>query len=220
VTKFTRSIVAIASVLGVGVVLASAALAAGGTGVVPAKGKIAGEGYAYYLQRDWQITFATSPPVQPCQTVTVNGKDVGLLTIKTLTPMTASYSCSEPAGRPVYAVELSNECSTFKGDHGTFGTSDSQLKKCAVALFKGAKDTATVDGRSVNVTKLIATTGVYPVHVPKNNINGSGKAGKGRSAAHGYGLLVTGFSKGTHVIHALLSIGTSRWDTTWTLHVH
>jgi hypothetical protein len=204
----------------VGVVLASAALAAGGTGVVPAKGRVAGEGYAYYLQRAWQITFAESPPEKPCQTLTVNGNHVGLLTSKTLTPMTESYSCSEPAGQPVYADELSNECSTFKGDHGTFGTSDSQLKKCAVALFKGAKDTATVDGHSVNVTELIGTTGVYPVQVPKNNINGSGKAGTGRSAAHGYGLLLAGFSKGTHVIHALFGIGTSKWDVTWTLHVH
>jgi hypothetical protein len=39
VTKFTRSIVAIASVLGVGLVLAGAALATGATGVVPAKGR-------------------------------------------------------------------------------------------------------------------------------------------------------------------------------------
>ncbi|MBV9001935.1 MAG: hypothetical protein JO304_22955 [Solirubrobacterales bacterium] len=201
-------------------VLASAALAAGGTGVVPAKGQVAGEGYAYYLQRSCQITFATSPPAKPCETLTVNGRRVGLLTLKTLTPMTESYSCSEPAGRPVYAVELSNECSTFKGDHGTFGTSDSELKKCAAALFKGAKDTVTVDRQPVNVTELVATTGGYPVHVPKNNINGSGKPGNGRSAAHGYGLLFTGFSKGTHVIHALVSIGTSKWDTTWTLHVH
>ena len=219
-TKFTRSIVAIASVLGVSVVLAGAALAAGGTNVVPANGKVAGEGYAYYLERSWQITFATSPPAEPCQTLTVNGKQVGLLTTKTLTPMPESYSCSEPTGRPVYAIQLGNECSTFKGDHGTFGTSDSQLKKCAVALFKGVKDTATVDGHSVKVTRLIATTGVYPVHVPKKNINGSGKAGMGRSAAHGYGLLLTGFSKGTHVIHALASVGTSKWDITWTLHVH
>jgi hypothetical protein len=166
------------------------------------------------------MTFAESPPEKPCQTLTVNGEDVGFLTSKTLAPMKDSYSCSEPAGRPVYAVELGNECSTFRGDHGTFGKSDSQLKKCALALFKGAKDTATVDGHSVNVTELVATTGVYPIQVPKNNINGSGKAGTARSAAHCYGLLFTGFSKGTHVIHALFSIGTSKWDVTWTLHVH
>ncbi len=219
-TRFTRSIVAIASALGVGVVLAGAALAAGGTGVVPAKGKVAGEGYAYYLQRSWQLQFATSPPAKPCSTLGVNGRTVGLLTLKTFTPGTYRYTCSEPAGRPLYGVALSNECSTFKGDHGKFGTSDSQLKKCARALFKGAKQTATVDGHSVAITKLLAATGVFAIHVPKKNLLGSGKAGSGRSAAYGYGLLDTGFAKGTHVIHGVGTIGTIKFDVTWTLHVH
>ena len=198
-------------------VLASsgAAFAASGFHVVPARGKIAGEGYGYYLQREWQIRLDPSSAGTPCHTVAVHGKRVGLLTLTTSGPVTVSYSCREPAGRPIYAVGLSNECSSFQGDHGTFGTSGSQLRKCAVSVYKGAKDTATVDGHPVNVTHLITTTGVYVV--PKQNIFGSGK---GRSVAHGYGLLFTGFSKGIHVIHALASIGTSRWDITWTLHVH
>lgn len=219
-TRFTRSIVAIASVLGVGVVLAGAALAAGGGGVVPGNGKVAGEGYPYYLQSSWQFQFATSPPAKPCSALSVNERTVGLLTLKMFTPGTYSYACSEPAGRPLYIVSLSNECSTFKGDHGKFGTSNSQLEKCARALFKGAKQTATIDGHSVATSKLLAATGVFAIHVPKNNLLGSGRAGNGRSAAFGYGLLATGFANGTHVIHVVGTIGTIKFDVTYTLHVH
>ena len=197
--------------------LGGAALAS----VVPATGRVARKGYAYYLERAWQVTFANSRPVKACQTVTVNGKRVGLLVLKTLAPEKESYTCGEPAGRPVYAVQPSDECSTFKGDHGKFGTTNSQLKKCARALFNAPRDTTTVDGQTVAVAKLVSTTGVYRVHVPKNgNVFESHKSGSGRSAAHGFGLLLTGFSKGTHVIHALESFGHYKWDITWTLRVH
>jgi hypothetical protein len=60
----------------------------------------------------------------------------------------------------------------------------------------------------VDVHKLIAATEVYPVHVPKKNILNSHKASSGRSAAYGYGLLLTGLSKGTHTIHNLWSVST------------
>ena len=196
------------------------ALAAGASNVVPGNGKVAGHGYGYWLQRSWQATFSASPPANPCQSLTSSGQRVGYLTLKTLAPGTDHYTCNEAAGRPIYVVGLSNECSTLKGDHGKFGTSDQQLKRCARALFvEGAKDTTTVDGQSVNVDTLVAATGEYAVHVPKNNPFGI-SPGKGRSAAYGFGLLLTGFAKGTHIIHTLWGIGTEKWDITFTVHVH
>jgi hypothetical protein len=200
-------------------IAAAPASAASGFHVVPVHGTVAGEGYAYYLKRLWQITFAMSPPVSPCQTLKVNGHKVALLTLRTLKPMKESYTCNEPAGRPLYADMLSSECSTFKGDHGKYGTSDSQLEKCARAGLSGTKNPATVDGQRVDVTKLVASTPVYRVHVPKKNLFGSNRAGKGRAAAHGYGLLLTGLSKGGHVIHTLFEAGSTRWDITWKVHV-
>lgn len=155
---------------------------------------MAGEGYGYYLARSWQVAFDTPLPYKPCETLTVNGQRVGLLTLKTYTPASVKFTCSEPAGRSLYAVSLSNECSTFKGDHGKFGTGDAQLMKCARALFKGAQESLTVDGHAVNVAKLLAATGVYPVRLPKHH-------------------------KGTHVIHAAASIVTSKWTVTYTVHV-
>jgi hypothetical protein len=194
------------------------AFAAGANNVVPAKGKIAGHGYGYWLQRSWQATFSASPPANPCKSLIANGQRVGYLTLKTTAPGTHRYTCSEPAERPMYVVGLSNECSTFKGDHGKFGTSDQQLKRCARALFDGAKDATTIDGHPVNVNKLVAATGAYAVQSPKNNPFGI-PPGKGRSAAYGFGLLLTGFAKGTHIIHTLWSVGSSKWDITFTVHV-
>jgi hypothetical protein len=214
-------VVGAALVLGLG----SAAVAATGIHIVPLGGKVAGKGYAYWLQRQWQLQFADTPPYTPCQTMTVNGQKVGYLGIKSIVPATSKYNCSEPAGRPLYVIELSAECSTFHGDHLTFGTSDSQLIRCARTEQEGGTPTVTttVDGQGVDVSKLVAATGVYPVHIPKNNLLGTKKAGNGRSAAYGPGLLLTGLPKGTHVIHTVATISQpvkAKWVDTWTVTVH
>jgi hypothetical protein len=197
--------------------IGAGALAAG-TAVVPAKGKVGGHGYGYWLQHSWQVVFSSSPPINPCEALTAHGQHVGYLTLKTLAPGTDNYTCSEPAGQPIYMVGLSNECSTFRGDHGNFGTSDLQLKRCARALFKGVKETTTVDGQNVGIQKLAAASGVYHVHIRKKSIFGA-PSGTGRSASYGFGLLLTGLSLGTHVLHDLASVGPSRWDITFTVHV-
>jgi hypothetical protein len=197
----------------------SGALAAGASNVVPANGKVAGHGYAYWLARSERRSFSESPPVNPCQTLTANGQRVAYLTLTTSAPGTDKYTCSESAGRPVYVVGLSNECSTFSGDHNGFGTTGADLERCARAGARGAQETLTIDGHSVDVSRLVAGTNAYSVHVPKNNVFGV-PPGNGRSAAYGYGLLLNGFSRGLHVIHGVASAGTSKWDITFTVHVH
>jgi hypothetical protein len=59
---------------------------------------------------------------------------------------------------------------------------------------------------------------VYDLHLHKVNPFG-GPGGPGRSAAYGYGLLLTGLSTGTHTIHSVATIGTSKFNFTWTVHV-
>jgi hypothetical protein len=207
---------------GIGVVLllstAGTALAAGASGVVPANSNAAGHGYAYWLQRSWQFHFSSSPSVKPCQTLAAGGQLVGYLTLDALAPGKHKITCSEPVGRPLYADELSSECSTFHGDHGNFGTSGTQLERCAHATFKGLKNTTTVDGHRVDMKSLIAATAVYPVHLNQRNAFGAPPGG-GRSAAYGYGLLLSGLGIGTHVIHSLASAGGTTFDITWTVHV-
>jgi len=212
------------TVLGCGISLAllaslgAGALAAGTPNVVPASGKVAGHGYGYWLKRSWQATFSTTSPAKSCRTLTSDGHRVGYLTLRTLATGTAHYTCSEPAGRPMYVVGLSNECSTFKGDHDKFGTSDQQLKRCAKALFKGARDTTSIDGHPVNVGRLVTASSAFAVEVPRRSPYGF-TAGAGRSAAYGFGLLLTGFAPGTHQIHTRWAIGAAKWNITFTVHV-
>jgi hypothetical protein len=220
-----RGFSAVATVVGVTLVLGlgTVALAATGTHVVPAGGKVAGTGYASWLQREWQLQFAHTPPYEACRTMTVNGRKVGYLGIKSIAPATTSYRCSEPAGLPLYVIELSAECSTFHGDHLTFGTTDSQLKRCARTEFRQGTPTqaTTIDGHSVDVSKLVAATGVYRVHNAKGNFVTSTNR-SGRSAAYGWGLLLTGLAKGTHVIHSVAKITqpvSAGWVYTWTVTV-
>ncbi|HYB27461.1 MAG TPA: hypothetical protein VEF89_12650 [Solirubrobacteraceae bacterium] len=218
-----------ASWIGVALLLSVSAGACGSSGssttsVVPATGKVAGEGYGYWLQRWWQTAFSTSGPRNPCETLTANGQTIGFLTPATPGTTTASYTCSEPTGRPLYVAEPMSECSTFSNvegsDHGTFGTSDQQLMQCARARFKnsGIQLSATVDGHAVDVGKLLAATGVYPVQAVGGNLLGF-PSGSGRSAVYGHGLLLTGLAKGTHVIHSVGSAETQAFDMTFTVHV-
>jgi hypothetical protein len=80
--------------------------------------------------------------------------------------------------------------------------------------FQEAKETTSIDGHRVDLSKLIAAAGEYRVHASNHNALGQ-SPGPGLSAAYGYGLLLRGFSKGTHTIHTLMSFGASRWDITF-----
>ncbi len=199
--------------------LSGVSLAAASTGVVPPSGKVAGHGYAYWLQRSDQLTFSSTVPVNPCRTLVTNGVSVGYITLKKLAPGKQKVTCSEPAGRPLYITLLSAECSTLKGDHGTFGTSGSQLRQCARKLMQAVTGTLTVDGHPVDVKKLGTTTKAVAVHIVKNNPVGA-PPGRARSASSGPGLLLAGLRTGKHVIHGLASIaGGPTFDVTWTLHI-
>ena len=146
------------------IVLAAAAQAAAGPRVVPPSGKVAGGGYAYWLGVKEQVFFS-SPPTGPKQCGTQRGADGP---VAFLFAGSGHTTCAEPAGRPIYVSGISNECSTLHGDHSGFGTSPTQLGRCARAGLKGLTGTATVDGTRVgNYRKLIVGTKAVEIHVPK-----------------------------------------------------
>lgn len=214
-------IVAVGAALALGASAAVAAVAEVSR-VVPVDAKVAGTGYAFWLKWQWQDQFSHKPPYRVCQTVDVNGRRVGYLGVKTIAPGANRATCTEPVGRPLYVIQTSAECSTFKGDHMTFGTSDSQLVKCAKAELKsvGATYRTTVDGRAVKVLKLATGTRAYPVTNVPGNFVSVPKATKGRSAAYGPGLLLTGLRKGTHVVKGTTTISqpvATKWTYDWTI---
>lgn len=197
-----------------GVVLAfaagGAALAAQSR-VVPPNGKVGGKGYSYYQERGWKAVFH-SPAA--CQTITVGGLRVAIVNVS------AEPTCTAPAGRPVYAPGPGSECSTLPGDHNGYGTTASQLKRCARAGLKGFSDvTASVDGHRVpQYARFITATEVFAFRLPKNRFPGV-KQRRGRSAAYGYGLLLTGLDKGTHKIQHTVTLNGKRFSLTATLRV-
>jgi hypothetical protein len=159
--------------------------------VVPVGGKVAGKGYAYYLKQVWLTNFGASALPPSCSTLTVGGQKVAVLRL----PPKAD-TCNEPAGRAIYVHEVTFECSTLKGDHNGFGTTNADLVKCAKD-FINSKVTysATLDGQTVDLHALDAATGEF--FVPK--VVGQ-SAPTARSAAYGPGILLLGLSKGTHTI--------------------
>lgn len=176
--------------------------------VVPREGKVAGEGYAYYLARSWQIVFgaAGAPPV--CDTVTVHDE----LVLVVEDGAGGTPSCDVAAGEPVYIVSASNECSTLDGDHNGFGTTPSQLELCARTgyLSSFADVSASLDGQPItNLPELLTQTRVFRIN-PHD----------GRSVAYGEGLLFSGFAAGTHVVEQRGRVGGTPIAIVITLHVH
>jgi len=200
-------------------VLALAALTASSqppSSVVPPTGKVAGHGYAYWMERHWQFAFSlskSSPQSRNyCQSLTANGKRVAFL----IGAGTGTHACSEPVGRPIYVNLVGTDCATYSGQHPGFGTSDAQLQLCSRKYFAGVGTvSATVDGQVVDVKALVTATGAFPVHAVARNVLGV-SAGNGRAAAYGIGLLLSGFSKGTHTIHCI--VPTLGGNVTWTIH--
>ena len=74
-----------------------------------------------------------------------------------------------------------------------------------------------VDGHTVDITALLVATGAFPIHAAPGNPFGV-PAGNGRAAAYGYGLLLTGFSRGTHIIHCIVH-GAAAANLTYSVHI-
>lgn len=184
--------------------------------VVPAGGKVAGEGYAYWLKAKEQAFF-TAPPsgAKACGTLPGASGAVTYLNAGG----EGTITCRIPAGRPIYVDGVANECSTLHGDHNGFGTSPAQLERCAQAGFKGLSGTATIDGAPVaNYRSLIAATTVLHFHLAKQNPFKL-KPTSATSAAYGEGLLLRGFAAGTHTVRISSTTPGGTNVSSYTLHV-
>ncbi len=191
------------SSVGVAVVLAglacSTSLAAGHGTVVGPRGKAAGGGYAHWLAVRNRLLFDTAAPGPPvCGTQRGPAGPIAFLLGGGHDRH--DFSCSEPAGRPVYVGGLTNECSTISGDHKGYGTTNGELARCARRGYQGLRTSAKLDGaRVASFDKLIIQAPPITFHVPRNNPFGI-KPQSGRSVAYGSGLLLSGLTAGTHTI--------------------
>jgi hypothetical protein len=204
-----RGALCVGAITVLGLSLAAVGLAATSP-VVPAGGKVAGKGYAYYFMRLQQLIAPSTRPLPSCSTVTVAGQKVAMLNLNQ-PPPGGTVTCSEPAGRAIYVALISITCSTQQGFHGGLappslwfnqgsGTSDADLVKCAkLGVNLPLGNSATLDGHPVNLRPLVTSTGVF--FVPKM------LGGPARAAAYGVGVLLRGLSNRTHTIQIHVKVG-------------
>jgi hypothetical protein len=194
----------------------------GAASVVPSGGTAAGKGYAYWLERVQLVGFE-GPFTPPSCVVVVSagGQRVALL-FAHWPGHSLSITCSEPAGRNLYVAELFTVCSTLEGLPG-FGTPPAELEPCARSDFtrgtqKGVSYGVTLDGQPTRA--VVGATGTY--YVPK--VVSGGLCGlacvpaPAYAAGYGAGVLLSGLSKGTHIIHQTVS-APFNVNVTYTIHV-
>jgi hypothetical protein len=175
------------------------AWAAAGSAVVGPGGKAAGGGYAHWLAVKNRLALDTPRPGLPvCGTQ--HGPAGPIAFLVGGGHEQRRFSCTEPEGRPIYIDGLTNECSTIKGDHNGYGTSDAQLGSCARHGYQGLSASAALDGVGIAAYhKLLVTAPAIAFRLPKNNGFGL-KPQSGRSVAYGEGLILSGLRAGTHTV--------------------
>jgi hypothetical protein len=108
-------------------------------------------------------------------------------------------SCTVKAGTRIFVAAWTTECSSFPEDHGSFGTTEAELRACALAADAGITATVTVDGVSVPLSSV--ETGLLTIHLPQDNIfDLKGADRNGLSVAHGFVFLTDPLTAGTHTI--------------------
>ena len=103
-------------------------------------------------------------------------------------------SCTVKPGAKLFVIAVSAECSTFEGN----GTTEAQLRACAIAADPDVAPTVTVDGETVPIAE--AETPLLRIVLPDDNIFGLPNGSEGLSVGHGWVALLQPLTPGTHTI--------------------
>jgi hypothetical protein len=116
-----------------------------------------------------------------------------------------SFTCTVKAGTRIFIAAWTTECSTFEGN----GTTEAELRACAVAADAGVKATVTINGEPVPLSSV--ETGLLTIHLPQDNIFGlQGADRNGLSVAHGFVYLTDPLAPGTYVIEGRVKFPSGR----------
>ena len=116
-----------------------------------------------------------------------------------------SFTCTVKAGTRIFIAAWTTECSTFEGN----GTTEAELRSCAVAADAGVKATVTINGEPVPLSSV--ETGLLTIHLPQDNIFGlQGADRNGLSVAHGFVYLTDPLAPGTYVIEGRVKFPSGR----------
>jgi hypothetical protein len=193
-------LVPVAAVLGLALTAAAVAFASPTSHVVQKGGTIAGEPYSYYMKVVWTQYFSSKTAPARCDTIKVNGVTVGVVTDFG----GGNSTCSEPAGRPIYINEVSDECSSLPGQH-PLGDSNVEIAECSWNTEQYARVVASINKQNVyhfGRNSWVGTGGngkAFPVKVPAGRFKGV-RAQTVRTYGWGWSMLLKGFSKGKYTV--------------------
>ena len=106
-----------------------------------------------------------------------------------------SFTCTVKAGTRIFIAAWTTECSTFEGN----GTTEAELRACAVGTDAGITATDTINGEPVPLSSV--ETGLLTIHLPQDNIfTLKGANRNGLSVAHGFVYLTDPLTPGTYII--------------------
>jgi hypothetical protein len=111
-------------------------------------------------------------------------------------------TCTVKAGTRIFIGGWTTECSTFAGDCGGPGSNPAQLRAAAKAADAGVTATVTINGQPVPLSEV--ETGLLMIHLPQDNIFGTGAEQNGLSVAHGFVHLTDPLTPGTYIIQGLV----------------
>jgi hypothetical protein len=196
------------------------ALASTLSDVLPRSASVYGQSYRDLMTRTWELYF-TSPRLEPCQTVSINGRPVTLVE----NFHGGRSSCRVPAHQPIYINEYTTHCSTIPGDHAGFGTTANDLMTCSRGLG-GATTKVLIsvwlDRRNVPRFGNVFWRGTlaFPVQLTPKRFEGVAVR-QIRAAAWGWSLLLRGLPKGNHTVLCRVLYPNRRYKTgsLITLHV-
>jgi hypothetical protein len=122
-----------------------------------------------------------------------------------------SVTCTVKAGTRIFIAGWTTECSTFELN----GTTEAELRACAVGADAGVTATVTINGEPVPLSSV--ETGLLTIHLPQDNIfDLKGADRNGLSVAHGFVYLTDPLTPGTYIIegHVVFPNGSTADFTT------
>src|SRR4051812_10587573 len=122
-----------------------------------------------------------------------------------------SFPCTVKAGTRIFIAGGTTECSTFERN----GTTEAELRACAVGADAGITATVTINGEPVPLSSV--ETGLLTIHLPQDNIfDLKGAERNGLSVAHGFVYLTDPLTPGTYIIegHVVFPDGSTADFTT------
>jgi hypothetical protein len=184
-------------------VLVAAPASVGATTVIPPQGQLAGHTYSQWLVKWWKLRLAKPAGADACQQE--NGVET-LIGVRRHEHAT----CRIPAGRPLYDIGPTSECSSIEKPP-FYGPTPQARKRCARVTDQVRSYRLKLDGVRLPLGdpvsgRFVVATRDFKFKLAKHNVLGIDKPG-GRASAYGEGFGFRHIEPGRHSVRSRLVLG-------------